>query len=291
MNDAPYILALDISSTHVGLVLYHGKVLDHAEWTLVGDIAERCRLAYSRFYTALERYPQIDVLAIESPIMRFAGTIQQCRVSGAILALAGQRNLPFVEVSPTAAKFALAGKGNAIKQDMQRVCQCLRRDRRARQRRAGRGAGKSEADRGGGVKLTVDRNTQFACRPAPFGSIRKVPAIEARRWRNTRARINSALRRDWTHEEVDRLVTMLDAGHDYDYCARQLRRTRTAIVVKTKRIRCKMLRRPTVLTAREVAALDWQEVRKIGDVVDRYRMAEGTRRSDGRAQDLACVLG
>jgi Holliday junction resolvasome RuvABC endonuclease subunit len=99
MNDAPYILALDISSTAVGLVFYHGAVLDHAEWTLSGDIAERCRLAYSRFWTALERYPQIDVLAIESPIMRFAGTIQQCRVSGAILALAGQRNLPFVEVS------------------------------------------------------------------------------------------------------------------------------------------------------------------------------------------------
>jgi Holliday junction resolvasome RuvABC endonuclease subunit len=99
----------------IGLVLYHGAVLDHAEWTLTGDIAERCRLAYSRFYTALEKYPQIDVLAIESPIMRFAGTIQQCRVSGAILALAGQRNLPFVEVSPTAAKFALAGKGNVDK--------------------------------------------------------------------------------------------------------------------------------------------------------------------------------
>jgi Holliday junction resolvasome RuvABC endonuclease subunit len=111
----PYILGLDISSTAIGLVLYHGAVLDHAEWTLTGDIAERCRLAYSRFYTALERYPQIDVLAIESPIMRFAGTIQQCRVSGAILALAGQRNLPFVEVSPTAAKFALAGKGNVDK--------------------------------------------------------------------------------------------------------------------------------------------------------------------------------
>jgi Holliday junction resolvasome RuvABC endonuclease subunit len=86
---------------------------------LIGDIAERCRLAYSRFYTALERYPQMDVLAIESPIMRFAGTIQQCRVSGAILALAGQRNLPFVEVSPTAAKFALAGIGNASKEIMQ----------------------------------------------------------------------------------------------------------------------------------------------------------------------------
>jgi Holliday junction resolvasome RuvABC endonuclease subunit len=119
-DDTAYILALDISSTHVGLVLYHGAVIDHAEWTLSGDIAERCRLAYSRFYTALERYPQIDVLAVEGPASRFKKSlIPQCRVSGAILALAGQRNLPFVEVSPTAAKFALAGIGNCGKETMQ----------------------------------------------------------------------------------------------------------------------------------------------------------------------------
>jgi len=119
MNDAPYILALDISSTAVGLVFYHGAVLDHAEWSLEGDIAERCKLAYNRFYVALERYAQIDCLAVESPVLRFAGCIPQIRVSGAILALAGQRNLPFVEVSPTAAKFALAGIGNASKDAMQ----------------------------------------------------------------------------------------------------------------------------------------------------------------------------
>jgi len=119
MNDTPYILALDISSTKVGLVFWHGAVLDHSEWTLTGDIAERCKLAYNRFYAALERYPQIDVLAIESPIIRFAGTIQQCRVSGAILTLAGQRNLPLIEVSPAAAKYALAGIGNASKDAMQ----------------------------------------------------------------------------------------------------------------------------------------------------------------------------
>jgi Holliday junction resolvasome RuvABC endonuclease subunit len=120
MNDLPYILALDISSTRIGLVFYHGVVLDHAEWTLQGDIAERCRLAYNRFYSALEKYPQVDVLAIEGPASRFKKSlIPQCRVSGAILALAGQRNLPLIEVSPTAAKFALAGIGNASKQVMQ----------------------------------------------------------------------------------------------------------------------------------------------------------------------------
>lgn len=121
MNDNdPYILALDISSTAVGLVFYHGAVLDHAEWALKGDIAERCKLAYNRFYVALERYAQIDCLAVEGPASRFKKSlIPQCRVSGAILALAGQRGLPFVEVSPTAAKFALAGIGNCSKDTMQ----------------------------------------------------------------------------------------------------------------------------------------------------------------------------
>ena len=119
MTTAPYILALDISSTAVGLVFYHdGRVLDLAEWQLQGDIAERCKLAYNRFYAALERYPQIDVLAIESPVLRFAGCIPQIRVSGAILTLAGQRNLPLGEVSPAQAKRALTGTGSASKQLM-----------------------------------------------------------------------------------------------------------------------------------------------------------------------------
>lgn len=119
MNDLPFILALDISSTHIGMCFYHGAVLDHAEWALVGDIATRCRLAYNRFHALLERYPQIDCLAVESPVARFGGAvIPQARVSGAILALAGQRNLPLLEVTPAAGKLALAGIGNCSKDTM-----------------------------------------------------------------------------------------------------------------------------------------------------------------------------
>lgn len=127
MNDnTPYILALDISSTHIGFVLYHGTgasdtpdgVLDHAEWTLAGDISARCKLAYNHFYRCLERYPHVDCLAIESPVLRYGGSIPQIRVSGAILTLAGQRGLPHVEVSPTEAKKALSGKGVCSKDTM-----------------------------------------------------------------------------------------------------------------------------------------------------------------------------
>jgi len=119
MTDQPYILALDVSSTNMGFVLYHGAVLDYGEPPLAGDIAERCRRAYNVFHTLLDRYPQIDVLAIEAPVARFASAvIAQSRVAGAILALAGQRGLPLVEVSPAAAKRALTGIGNATKDTM-----------------------------------------------------------------------------------------------------------------------------------------------------------------------------
>ena len=102
----------------------------------------------------------------------------------------------------------------------------------------------------------VDQKTQFAWKPASFGRIRKVPPFEGANWPAYQRRaIKTNLRCDWTYEDVDRLVSLLDAGFDYTYCARQLRRSRTAIVVKAKRIRCRMLRRPTVLTAREVADL------------------------------------
>lgn len=100
----------------------------------------------------------------------------------------------------------------------------------------------------------LDQKTRFAPKTAPFGTIRKVPPFEGQRWPTYQRRaIKTNRRRDWTHEDVDRLVSLLDAGFDYDYCARQLRRTRTAIVVKTKRVRCKMTKRPTVLTARQIA--------------------------------------
>jgi len=119
MTNAAYILALDISSTNLGFVLYHGAVLDYGEHPLAGDIAERCRRAYNVFHTLLDRYPQVDVLAVEAPVARFASAvIAQSRVAGAILALAGQRNIPLVEVSPAAAKRALTGIGTATKYSM-----------------------------------------------------------------------------------------------------------------------------------------------------------------------------
>lgn len=120
MNEQPYILALDISSTHIGICLYHGAVVDHAEWTLTGDIAERCREAYNRFYRLLERYPHVDCLAIEDGVKVNFKTIKaQQRVHGAILTLAGQRNIPMIEIMPSEAKLELAKKGDASKAEMQ----------------------------------------------------------------------------------------------------------------------------------------------------------------------------
>lgn len=120
MTNAPTILALDASSTMIGYCLYAGCMLASGEHKLAGgDIATRCQTAYDILALLLERYPDIDCIAIESPVARFAGAvIPQARVSGALLLCAAQRLRHVIEVSPAAAKLALSGKGNCSKETM-----------------------------------------------------------------------------------------------------------------------------------------------------------------------------
>lgn len=122
----PRILAIDASSTMLGWVLWQaGRVLAYGEHVLTGaDIAERCRQAYNWLWSLLERYDQPDALAIESPVSRYGGAvIPQARVSGALLALASQRNILTCEIAPPAAKLALAERGKATKEEMQKAAQ------------------------------------------------------------------------------------------------------------------------------------------------------------------------
>jgi Holliday junction resolvasome RuvABC endonuclease subunit len=121
MKPAAVILALDASSTTIGWCLYaaephaHGTVLLPAR-----EIAERCMQAQQALDRLLDRHPAIDVIAIESPVARFAkALIPQARVSGALLAVAAARALPVVEVAPTVAKRILTGRGDADKVAMQ----------------------------------------------------------------------------------------------------------------------------------------------------------------------------
>ena len=119
-NLAPVILALDVSSTNLGYVVYSNAVLAQGEHRLgTGDIAPRCQTAYDIVTMLLDQYVAIDCIAIESPVARFAkAVIPQARVSGAILALAAARWKHVIEVTPTSAKLALSGKGNASKDTM-----------------------------------------------------------------------------------------------------------------------------------------------------------------------------
>ena len=119
--NTPTILAIDASSTTLGWVLYAGAALEHGEHTLAGDdIATRCQVAYDILALLIDRFPDVDCVALESPVLRFAkAVIPQARVSGALLLACAQRWKPVIEVSPTAAKFALAGVGNCGKETMQ----------------------------------------------------------------------------------------------------------------------------------------------------------------------------
>jgi Holliday junction resolvasome RuvABC endonuclease subunit len=121
MSTAPTILALDASSTSLGWCLYAGSVLAHGEHRLAGgDIATRCQTAYDILVLLLQRYPEVDVVAIESPASPHKKSlIPQARVSGALLLVAAQQRKLYIEITPQHGKQALAGTGNADKQTMQ----------------------------------------------------------------------------------------------------------------------------------------------------------------------------
>jgi len=75
------ILALDISSTHIG-VCYDGTPL--ATWKLKGnDIAWRCQQARGLLAGQLEQYPDVDLVVFEEPVGKFAKSlIPQACVQG-----------------------------------------------------------------------------------------------------------------------------------------------------------------------------------------------------------------
>lgn len=120
MNTAPTLLALDASSTAIGYVVWCGQVRDHGTIHLKGDdIADRCRQAFAHIGGLIENHPDIDYVAIESCVSRFGGAvIPQARVSGAILTRVALFGLLVCEVTPQQAKKALAGMGNASKEQM-----------------------------------------------------------------------------------------------------------------------------------------------------------------------------
>src|SRR5262245_66060285 len=111
MNDTPTILALDASSTRIGYCIYDGGVFAFGELPLTGaDIADRCRQAHAHLNLLLKTMCAIDCIAIEAPASQFKkALIPQCRVSGALMACAALAGLLVVEVTPQAAKIALAG--------------------------------------------------------------------------------------------------------------------------------------------------------------------------------------
>jgi len=115
-----FILGLDISSTCVGYVAHAGAVRDHGVIRLdkTAWIGQRCVAARDAVAAILDQYA-VDCVVVESPVCRYAkAVIPQARVSGALLELAERRGIMAVEVTPSAAKLALAGDGAATKREM-----------------------------------------------------------------------------------------------------------------------------------------------------------------------------
>lgn len=117
------ILGLDVSSSAIGYVLRGGAVHQCGVIRLDGraDISERCVAARCAVEDLLLRNP-VDAVAIESPVARFAkAVIPQARISGVVLCVIAQHALAWCEITPTAAKLALAEDGAASKEQMLRA--------------------------------------------------------------------------------------------------------------------------------------------------------------------------
>lgn len=122
------ILALDASSSTIGYVVLCGDaVLAHGEQRLAQpDINDRCLRAELTIVELLTRHGAVDVVAIESPVARFAkAVIPQALVSGAIRAAVRRGGRHVVDVTPAEAKQALTGRGNADKLQMQALAAAL----------------------------------------------------------------------------------------------------------------------------------------------------------------------
>jgi Holliday junction resolvasome RuvABC endonuclease subunit len=112
------ILALDMSSTAIG-VCYDGRQFETIR--LRGDdIAARCLQARRLVHGHIVAWREdVDLIVIESPASHFnGGLIPQARVSGAVLGLISELGIAWLERTPSAAKKALTGKGNAKKGEM-----------------------------------------------------------------------------------------------------------------------------------------------------------------------------
>lgn len=121
---AATILGLDASSTAIGwVVLEAGQVREHGSTALTGhDINERCRQAHAYVRALVQLHPDVDAVAIESPVGRFIkSVIPQALVSGAIRTAARLDDRHVVDVTPAEAKKALSGAGNVDKGRMQRA--------------------------------------------------------------------------------------------------------------------------------------------------------------------------
>jgi len=116
----PSILAFDCSSKAIGWVAYNGTIQAHGVIRLdpKADISERCLTAKSEVGVVLMRWPNIDAVALESPVVRYGSSIPQIRIGAMVLLACAEYSLAWCEVAPKAAKLVLAEDGDATKREM-----------------------------------------------------------------------------------------------------------------------------------------------------------------------------
>jgi crossover junction endodeoxyribonuclease RuvC len=115
------LLALDISSTNIGYVVWTGDMVDLAGTiVLKSPILMRRLIAAQPQIEALIEQVQPDAVAYEGPAHRTSALsmVAQQRMVGVALLSAGLRRIEAIEIAPASAKKALTGNGHAKKEQM-----------------------------------------------------------------------------------------------------------------------------------------------------------------------------
>jgi Holliday junction resolvasome RuvABC endonuclease subunit len=112
------LLALDISSTHIGCALFDDEVFVSAtSYTIKGDLQKRLVAIGDLMRELLKLRPEL--LAIEAPAFASREHVALQRAAGAMLCQ--WRGGSVQEIAPAAAKVALTGHGRADKDEMIRA--------------------------------------------------------------------------------------------------------------------------------------------------------------------------
>ena len=119
--------------TGYGIIRHQGKVLEALDYGCIRPpaklkLADRYLIIFNSLGFLLDRYPDNDiVVVVETQYVKknIQSAIKLGMARGVVIISAKMRNIPVYEYSPSQAKLAAVGRGNASKYQVQAMVQML----------------------------------------------------------------------------------------------------------------------------------------------------------------------